>query len=445
MSGVTQQVREVPDFESSWALLERIAASQQLRRATRLQELLLFIGKCSLKDGHEKVHEQKIGVEVFGRPENYDTSVDNIVRTSVSELRKRIEAYFESEGSNETLRMEIPRWNYVPVFQYRIAYPQIAVELPPSPVLPAIVAEPPATAPATTSGQQRPGWITPVLIASGLTVVLFVGVSAYFWAQYQRLTRSLYPWQYEPSVAEFWGDVLNASPDTDVVLADASFGLLQDISKKSFPFSDYQNRSYISQLESPDISPDLRAIIGRVATWNLGDQDDFKLARRILALDPLGTKIHLYNARSYLPDLTKRDNVILIGGRISNPWDDLFESHMNFVAKFATNGSIAVINNAPAAGEQKVYAQTDSVQYCVVSYLPNPDHDGVVLLIEGTGAEATEAAGDFLLSEYQLSTLKKLLHVNKLPYFEVLLKVSSVPGTPLTTSIEAFRGYPNLH
>jgi hypothetical protein len=69
----------------------------------------------------------------------------------------------------------------------------------------------------------------------------------------------------------------------------------------------------------------------------------------------------------------------------------------------------------------------------------------VVLLIEGTGAEATEAAGDFLLSDDQLSAFKKLLRADKFPYFDVLLKVSSVPGTPLTATVEAYRSYPNLH
>lgn len=67
------------------------------------------------------------------------------------------------------------------------------------------------------------------------------------------------------------------------------------------------------------------------------------------------------------------------------------------------------------------------------------------MLIEGTDAEASEAAGDFLLSDDQLSSFKKLIHVEKIPYFEVLLKVSSVPGTPLTASVEAYRAYPALH
>jgi hypothetical protein len=443
MAGSPRQVDELPDYATCWALLERVAASPQLKRAARMQELLFYIGKRSLKDGSESVHEQEIGVEVFRRPEDYDTSVDNIVRTNVSDLRKRIESYFESEGKDETLVMEIPRGSYVPVFK-------------PRPVAPPAISEPipfqlatnydPASAAAEMERAKRANrWMLVGLTASGALLIALAATCIYLWIQYSDLHRSLYAWQHEPSVSALWTGILNASPDTDVVLADASFGLLQDIEKKSFQFNDYLSRSYISQLQTQNTNPDLHAALQRIATWNLGDQDDFKLARRILALDPLGTKIHLYNARGYLPDLTRRDNVILIGGRISNPWDDLYESRMNFVANFSTDGPITVVNHAPTGNEQRVYTQTDSTQYCVVSYQPNPDHNGVVLLIEGTGAEATEAAGDFLLSEEQLSAFRKLIHGEKFPYFEVLLKVSSVPGTPLTSSVEAYRAYPNLH
>jgi hypothetical protein len=443
------QIRELPDSEACWALLERIAASPNVRRAARLQELLFYLGKRSLKEGRDTIHEQKIGVEVFGRRDDYDTGDDNIVRTNVSELRKRIDAYFEGEGANEPLVMEIPRGSYVPVFRFRPAKPQVESEPVAAPrhdlsavsVIP--ISNPPEAAPSTSSSTpQLNRWVL-ILAASAVLAVSLV--CAVLWNRYESLRRSIYPWQYEPAVAALWTDVLNARPDTDIVLADASFGLLQDIEKKSFPFNDYINRSYINELQTQNLSPDLRATEGRIATWNLGDQDDFKLARRILALDPLGTKIHLYNARGYLPDLTKRDSVILIGGRISNPWDDLFEGHMNFVAKFSTDGPISVINRAPVGSEQAVYTQTDSTQYCVVSYQPNPDHNGVVLLIEGTGAEATEAAGDFLLSEEQLSAFRRQLHSDRFPYFEVLLKVTSVPGTPLSATVEAYRAYPNMH
>jgi hypothetical protein len=441
------QIRELPDTGTCWALLERVAASSYVKRAARLQELLFYLGKCSLKDGLETVHEQQIGVEVFGRSGNYDTSDDNIVRTNVSELRKRVDAYFEGEGAHETLIVEIPRGSYVPVFRNRPAKPQVASEAPaikvpePVPANVVLISKPVDAAPVRTTSFLQSRW---VLILAGVTIVALAATCVAFHYQYRSLYRSVYPWESQPAVAELWGDILDARPDTDIVLADASFGLLQDVNKKSFQFNDYLNRSYISQLQTQKASPDLQAVLKRIEYWNLGDQDDFKLARRILALDPLGTKVHLYNARGYLPDLTKRDNVILIGGRISNPWDDLFESHMNFVAEFSTDGPITVLNRAPMKDEQAVYTQTDSTQYCVVSYQPNPDHNGVVLLIEGTSAEATEAAGDFLLSDDQLSAFRKLLHGYKFPYFDVLLKVSSVPGTPLSATIEAYRAYPNL-
>ena len=449
MRGSAVKMGEVLDSEECWALLERIVASHQLRRAPRLQELLYYLGKRSLKDHCEIVHEQAVGVAVFGRPDGYDTSADNIVRTSVSELRKRLSAYFSAEGAGEAFIMEIPRWNYVLVFKQRPAHPAALPEFPAS--AKSLATEvPEAHAEVNSSSTPAQGGHFSLIAAWTLVILLSFGC-LYFWNQYhaastryETLHRSLFAWQYEPSVAEFWTTFLSADPDTDIVLADASFGLLQEINKKPFSFEDYFSHSYVSELQAHHPSPDLHPILGRIAAWNLGSPDEFTLARRILALDPLGQKIHLYSARSYLPVLTKRDNVILIGGKISNPWDDLFEDRMNFTVRFEPNGSIVVVNRAPGASEQATYSQTDSVQFCVISYLPNPDHSGNVMLIEGTDAEASEAAGDFLMSDDQLSSFKRLLHVKKFPYFEVLLKVSSVPGTPLSASIEAYRTYPAL-
>lgn len=440
--------KDAQDTQACWALLERIAASPQLRRANRLQELLYYLGKLSLNEHCESIHEQTIGVGVFGRSEGYDTAADNIVRTSISELRKRIQAYFDSEGRHEPLIMEIPRWNYVLAFRDR----QIAEVIEPAAAEGVSRPAPPEeTVPQSSPAPALAPWMPHALTGAAVLILLLFAACLVLWGryrsafqQYSALRRSLYSWQYDPAVAELWNGILNARPDTDIVLADASFGLLQDINRKSFSLDEYLDRSYTEQIQSPPLSPDLRSVLGRITSWNLGSQDEFMLARRILALDPAENNLRLYSARNYMPALSKRDSLILIGGRLSNPWQDLFERQSNFALNFAPDGTITVTNRAPQASEQKTYLQSESAQYCVVSYLPNPSHNGVVLLIQGTGAEATEAAGDFLLSGDQLSTFKKMLHVNRLPYFEVLLRVSSVPGTPLTTSIEAYRGYPNL-
>ena len=116
---MSADVTESMTVEACWRVLERVAACSTLKRAARLRAFLLYAGAQSLKEGRAELHEQEIGETVFGRESNYDTSQDNIVRVSASELRKRIEAYFAGEGLDEPLIFEIPRGSYVPQFRLR--------------------------------------------------------------------------------------------------------------------------------------------------------------------------------------------------------------------------------------------------------------------------------------------------------------------------------------
>ena len=425
------------DQENCLLLLQRVASSAPLRRANRLQELLQFLGQSALKDGREQLHEQEIGVKVFGRPENYDTSIDNIVRTNVSDLRKRIETYFANEGAQEPVVIEIPRGRYLPVFRPRVA--EVApdtsngTDQPEADVLPDV-----SIADLKPAVQHSFGTLRS--IAAIVVILILTAGCATLWFRLRAFEHELHPWKDSPSVAAFWSDFLGASGRTDVILPDTSFGLIESLSGKRFSFNQYLNRSYAEQIETAPMSTDTRTAINTVASQNIGTQSTFKLAERILTLDPLGEKMHPYSARDYMPELVKHDNVILLGARIANPWDELFESRMNFVAE-TENSVTTIVNRSPAAGEQKLYTRTDNSGYCTVAMLPNPSGNGRVLLLEGTSSEATEAAGDFLLSEEQLSRFRHRINADHFPYFEVLLKISSVRGTPLTATIEAYRTY----
>jgi hypothetical protein len=441
------QQRDVPSPESCWELLERVVASSQLKQAGRMRELLIYVGQRSLKEGHDQIHEQEIGCVVFGRPQGYDTALDNIVRTNVSYLRKRIDAYFESEGLHETLLMEIPRGSYVPVFRYRPAEP------PATPATAAaLVLEPVKAMPEVSTNSHASRGMFAGLILAGLVILALAGSCVALWIQNRASQRSLdamqrsfYPWQYEPSVAEFWSNFLGTHRETDIIMSDAFFKLAERRSKRTVSINEYLSGSYIRQLLSEERDPAVRGVLAQVSTWRSANPNHLALARRILALDPLGKTIHLYFTSDYRPDLIEQDNAVLLGSRVTNPWASLFDSRVNFIMKLDSDGYSMVINRAPAAGEQAVYTRTDSAGYCVVAYLPNPSGNSKVLLVEGTSVEATQAGGDFLLSEAQLSNFQKVLQVTKFPYFEVLLKTSQVKGTPLTATIEAYRTYPNLH
>jgi len=446
MSGTTLQQTELPDLDTSWALLERVAASSQLRRAARLRQMLLYVGRCSLKDGCTQVREQEIGIHVFGRADSYDTSVDNIVRTNFSDLRKRIEAYFQSEGLHEEIVMEIPRGSYIPVFHYRPLAP------PPESVsghaLPAAGLSQPGSGVASLLNRHR--WTASSFLILALAIVCGVLsiASATLWVRDRAAQRLLYPWRYDPTVEVFWSGFLDSHQSTDVVMPDTSFRLLQALGKESFTLQDYLNRSYLNKLQAQQFSPEMHAILDMLSSRELGTQGGLRLAQRILSLDPSGQKLHMYQARDYSPALLKQDNVILVGSRFGNPWNELFDARLNFTAQddFETPAAPAsIVNRAPHAGEQPAYSSTPAVDYCTVAYLPNPQGHGNVLLIGGLGPGSLQAAGDFLLSETQLSSFQQMLHVQKLPYFEVLLKVPVVRGTPLAATIQAYRTYPDLH
>jgi hypothetical protein len=438
---------EKPYSEVCWALLERVVASPQLRRATRLREFLFFVGQRSIKDGLDQIHEQEIGAKVFGRQANYDTSLDNIVRVNASELRKRIEDYFASEGVAETLVMEIPRGSYKPVFRQRTVEPRIQ-PLEVSPPSVESLPEAPATQLTVTSEKRAERRL---LVLAMLVIAALSAGCLYLWIANRALHRALNnnADQGTPAVTAFWSQILGKRPNTDIILADTSFALIEDITKRSIPLSEYLSRNFVNTVQTPNLSPDRRADLGMIMQRNNGSLGDFRAAQRILELDPPGKNFHVYSARDYTPALVKQDNIILVGARKSNPWVDLFSGGMTFTAEYDTDRARDFIKNkAPAKGEQVSYESLPSPAtggYAVVSYLPNPQQSGKVLILAGTDSAATEGAGDFLTSEDQLSRLEKMLHVTTLPYFELVLKTTNLNGTPIDEAIVAYRTYPATH
>jgi hypothetical protein len=455
----------VLESDVRWLLAQRAARSSALYRATQLRDMLLFIVRETIANPDEPIHEFDLAHRVLGRRSDFNPLDDNIVRVQMAHLRKKLDLYFSTEGKDEDTVITVALGSYRPIFSSRVKTPAVArssqvVELKPGETADrgeARLAEPHAQNAAGSQqetaaiAEERRNVPWGGIAAIALILALAAGCAA-LWVRDKReqqaldsIHRDLTPWRYQPSLDALWSGFFDSTRDTDVVVSDDSFLLIEELSRQQTSFYGYLTRSYMEQAAKP-LSPELRGVQELLAAKSLGNTSEFKLAHRIFELDPLDTKIHLYSARQYMPALVKQNNVILIGGRISNPWSELFESRLNFTENtiFQGLGVTTVTNRNPAAGEPALYTSTDAVGYCVVAYLPNPGQDGKVLLLEGTSSEATEAAGDFLLSEDQFGAFKSKLHSTQLPYFEVLLKTSQVRGTPLTATVEAYRTYPDL-
>ena len=450
-SAPAEERLDQPSADEKRALIDRIAGSAQFRRSARLRDFLLYVGGQSLKDGCPDIHEQEIGTKVFGKPLAYDRGQDNIVRVSATDLRKRIELYFASEGAHETLILEIPRGAYKPIFRRR------SIELNPSPAQAVettqLKEEARNPTPVARSVSERRNYSLQLVWITVCLALVCLALTVAYLLQFQQtraMHKLLYNWEDKPALSALWKDFVKPSQQTDVVLPDASLSISEELTGHPVSLPDYIDRQYINETESLPVSKDRRDDLRDIYSHNLVAFGDFRAAQRILALSPVGSSMHLTLSRFFQAESAKTDNVILIGGKKANPWIYLFDEQTNFSLDYDNVSGLGyVANRHPHPGEAAAYTPSalypnGFVGYSVVAYMPNPSHNGNVIILTGTDSDATSAAAEFLTSEEQLKKFQNTLHVQKFPYFEVLLKTSRLSGTSFNSEILAYRTYLSL-
>jgi tetratricopeptide (TPR) repeat protein len=97
--------------------LERILGSAGFGRNERMSRFLRFIVENHLEGRDQELKESVLGVQIFGRPPDYDSKRDAVVRTEAGRLRARLSEYYLGEGKDDALVIELPKGGYVPVFR----------------------------------------------------------------------------------------------------------------------------------------------------------------------------------------------------------------------------------------------------------------------------------------------------------------------------------------
>src|SRR5580700_2971432 len=116
--------------DSIRATLDKILASPGFANAERLTRFLRYTVEETLNGQTDKLKESLLGIDVFGRKPTYDPRVDAVVRTEAVKLRARLRDYYETEGREDEIIIDLPKGGYVPVFRFREKEP---VE-PPTPM-----------------------------------------------------------------------------------------------------------------------------------------------------------------------------------------------------------------------------------------------------------------------------------------------------------------------
>ena len=96
--------------------LKEVTESHAFAGSKRTQDFLALIVGHALEGEFDSLRERMIGAEMFGRPIDYDTGSDSVVRVKATEVRKRLTQYYLERDTPTTVRIEIPSGSYVPRF-----------------------------------------------------------------------------------------------------------------------------------------------------------------------------------------------------------------------------------------------------------------------------------------------------------------------------------------
>jgi len=96
--------------------LQRILDSPDFQATERQREFLRFVVTETLGGRHEEIKGYTVATLVFGRNEDFDQATDPIVSIQANQLRRALERYYLIAGSQDPIRIDIPKGTYVPTF-----------------------------------------------------------------------------------------------------------------------------------------------------------------------------------------------------------------------------------------------------------------------------------------------------------------------------------------
>ena len=410
------------------ALVRRILKSRAFEKSHRLQSFLTYTCERAWADGATHIHEQEIGHAIFGRPAGYDTNQDNIVRVTASQVRRKLEQFFASDGASEPVILEIPKGQYIPVFKER------QIDSVPLPLVPD----------AETAARGRGGrfHVQTVAAACALFFALSTVVLAVLLARNLRQARP--GLADSPALYGLWGQLLSPTARTDIVVSDSSLGLFQELRERQISLADYLKPDIWGQAREAAGDPKFQDFAQRAIERQFTSLANVTAAYRIgQVADRAQSRVSIFSAREFNIREIKFDNVILLGSTRANPWVELVQDRLNFRFGFDQQTRHSYFDNSdPRPGEPARFPTDSSTSYCGIAFLPNLAKTGNLLIISGTETEGTEGGAEFVTDEHSMEQVAKALNTTRgarFPYFEVLLKSKRIDGAARGLSIVAER------
>ena len=387
-------------------LVVRVCNSQCLHSSARLKEFLIYVADCALRNSPEEATEQHIGIHVFQRPPGYNSSEDSIVRTHARLLRQKLAEYFNTEGADENVIIEIPKGHYLPAFVPRHSQTHGSDGVSTSVATTSTVPD----LPVAHKTPHRP-WL--LALVAALAIVLIGG-----FIRHETLPNP---------VDHFWAPFL-ADNAALVIYSNAVF---TGDSKNGLKYA--PSDPNLSSL--PDNYVDTYTGIGELASvYDLTQLFDRHHSHFILKRSMLVTW-----------DEAKLNNLIFIGSIAENPSLRVLPSTRDFTM-IAGDDYAGIVNHHPKPGEPALYQRPEhpmTKDYAILALMPGLQPGKKMLVFSGLTTLGTEAAVEFTCHR---DTAEQLLNAAAGPNgeirpFEAVLETTIGGGVPLETRLLAIHSH----
>ncbi len=103
-------IKPILNEETKRQIIENILQSNDFAKSSKYRDLLLYLAEASIKG--ETIKSTTLAYDFFGKESSFDPSIDSTVRSYISNLRKKLEHYYLTEGEKDKHKIYIPKGNY---------------------------------------------------------------------------------------------------------------------------------------------------------------------------------------------------------------------------------------------------------------------------------------------------------------------------------------------
>jgi len=413
--------------ESVRAQIDRIVQSHAFRSSETLRRLLKFLADKSLSGEADNLKEYTIGVDAFGKGSTYDPRHDSTVRIQVGRLRQKLTEYYQSEGKDDAIVVDLPKGGFKLHWQPR----QAGFSEPVTPPYPFEFKQHPDI-------KQYPNRAKLWLIV-GLFAVTAWAVYATLQLQEQKRDTAVLRAQWTPEIETIW---------RPFVVSDRP--ILVSISAPLFVEFPGHGAFRDPTVNRPDDIPKSRIVTEMEKSFKgvtaqpliyfttIGDANVTFALGRLLASRKANVSIVDGNELSWRQ--VSENNAIYIG---SPKFFNQQLGSMPVRTELYLEPRVGVHNPNPRAQEAAIYvdeypqSRVTGIAYTLVSHTPGPLGHGDVISFAGrNGAGILGAVGMFTQTDGARMLLAKIRTPSgEIPrYYQTLLKVRFQDGVPLETS-----------